>query len=111
MKKLNVILIAFALLIGTGISTAAVEPEKGDDKVTISQEIANLLQNPEIELQEDLSSYVTFTINAEHEIVVLTIDTENENVEAFIKSRLNYQHLDNNVTPGKEYVIPVRMEV
>ncbi len=109
MKNLSVILVAFALFFGTNISTAAVVVEKDNAKVSISQEIASLLQNPEINLQADIKADVTFTINTEHEIVVLTVDTENEIVERFIKSRLNYEQLENNLTPGKEYKVPVRM--
>lgn len=109
MKNVSVILVAFALLFGTSISTAAVVTEKEGDKVSISQEIASLLQNLEIELEEDLRSNVTFMINSEHEIVVLTVDSENEVVEQFIKSRLNYEKLENDLTPGKEYVVPVRI--
>ena len=109
MKKLSVILVAFALLIGTSISTAAVVTEKEGDKISISQEIGKLLQNLDVELQEDLVSNVLFTINSEHEIVVLTVDTDMREIELFIKSRLNYEKLENNLTPGKEYKVPVRI--
>ena len=61
MKKLSAILLAFVLLLGTGISTAAVDLEK--DKKTVSQEIGSLLKNADIELDEDVNAYVTFMIN------------------------------------------------
>ena len=109
MKKLSVILVAFVLLFGTSISTAAVVTEKESDKVSTSQEIASLLQNSEIESEEDIRANVIFTVNTKGEIVVLTVDTDNEIVERFIKSRLNYEHLENALTPGKEYKVPVRL--
>ena len=108
MKKLSVILLAFVLLFGTGISTAAVDLKK--DKKTVSQEIGSLLQNADIELEVDVKAYVTFMINDEAEIVVLTIDTEDEMIERFIKSRLNYHKLENELTPGQEYQVPIRIQ-
>ena len=108
MKKLSVILLAFVLLFGTGISTAAVDLKK--DKKTVSQEIGSLLQNADIELEVDVNAYVTFMINDEAEIVVLTIDTEDEMIERFIKSRLNYHKLENELTPGQEYQVPIRIQ-
>lgn len=105
MKKLSAILLAFVLLFGTGISTAAVDLEK--DKKTLSQEIGSLLKNVNIDLDEDVNAYVTFMINDEAEIVVLTIDTDDDTIERFIKSRLNYHKLENNLSPGKEYQVPI----
>jgi len=111
MKKLSVMLLAFVLLLGTGISTAAVAAEKVNDEPSITQEIASLLQNLDIELKEDLLSNVTFTVNSENEIVVLTVETENEIVEAYIKSRLNYHKLENSLAVNKDYKVPVRIKV
>jgi uncharacterized membrane protein YgcG len=108
MKKLSVILLAFVLLIGTGISAASVELKK--DKKTVSQEIGMLLKDANIDLEVDVNAYVTFMINEEAEIVVLTIDTKDEMIERFIKSRLNYHKLQNELIPGQEYQVPIRIK-
>jgi hypothetical protein len=108
MKKLSVILLAFVLLIGTGISAATVELKK--DKKTVSQEIGMLLQDANIDLEADVNAYVTFMINEESEIVVLTIDTDDEMIERFIKSRLNYHKLQNELISGQEYAVPIRLQ-
>ena len=108
MKKLSVILLAFVLLIGTGISAAAVELKK--DRKTVSQEIGMLLKDANIDLEADVNAYVTFMINDESEIVVLTIDTKDEMIEQFIKSRLNYHKLQNELIPGQEYQVPIRIQ-
>lgn len=107
MKKLGLILLAFVLLFGTSISTAAAELEK--DKKTVSQEIGALLKGANIDLEADVNATVTFMINDENEIVVLTVDTEDETIERFIKSRLNYQKLQNQLEVGEEYEVPVVM--
>lgn len=107
MKNLSVILVAFALLFGTSISTAAVVTKKGGKSV--SQEIGKLLKNPKFLVEGDMNADVTFTINSENEIVVLTVDTQNDFVERFIKSRLNYKQLENELVEGKEYNVPVKI--
>ncbi len=108
MKKLSVILVAFVLLFGTGISTAAVALDK--EKKTISQEIGTLLKNADMDLETDVLASVTFTINDEYEIVVLTVDTDDQTIERFIKSRLNYKKLENRLVPGEEYQVPITMK-
>jgi|TARA_R110002110_G_scaffold67094_21_gene183370 hypothetical protein len=109
MKKLSVILVAFALLLGTNV-TAAVAGLDKEKKVTISQEIGDLLTNADMELDYDVNADVTFTINGEGEIVVLTVDTMDSSIESFIKSRLNYKKLQNELIEGEEYKVPIIMK-
>lgn len=107
MRKLNSIVVALALLVGT-VTFA-------NEKVTIletdptSQELGELLENPAFLVLEDTDAYVTFMINDEDEIVVLSVKTENEQIEKFVKSRLNYQKLENSLEHGKEYKVPVKI--
>jgi len=107
MKKVNVILIALVLLVGTVFSSAAVPAL--ETKTSTSVEIEKLLENPDFRVDVDVMAYVTFLINKEGEIVVLSVDTENEMVERFIKSRLNYKTLKTSLEKGKEYKLPVRI--
>ncbi|GHC62960.1 hypothetical protein GCM10008083_30290 [Ulvibacter litoralis] len=96
---------AIMLFAGSGLSLAAVSVEK--EKKTVSQEITYLLRSPKIDLKEDSKANVTFTINDNHEVVVLLVETDNVLIESFIKSRLNYYKLQNKLVPGKEYMLPV----
>jgi len=108
MKKLNVILVALVLLVGTTISAAPIHFIK--EKKTVSQEIEKFLKNANMELEHDVNAYVTFMINEEQEVVVLTVDTDNETIARFIKSRLNYKKLENTLLQGEEYKVPVTMK-
>jgi hypothetical protein len=109
MKKLSVILVAFVLLLGTNVTAANVELDK-ETKLTISQEIGDLLTDADMELDYDVNANVTFMINEEGEIVVLTVETMDSSIESFIKSRLNYQKLQNKLLAGEEYKVPIIMK-
>ena len=106
MKKLSVMFAAIGLLIGTSVSTAAVNVEK--EPTTTSEEITQLLENPEFIVSEEMIASVAF-VNKENEIVVLSVETENELLEGYIKNRLNYQKLQTNVKQGMPYTVPVRI--
>ena len=107
MKKLSVFLAAFALLFGSFITTAANYVEKEKKPLSQSQEMASFLKNSKLDLEKDINAKVSFMINKEHEIVVLTVDTQDQVIEKFIKSRLNYQKLQNKLLPNKVYHVSV----
>ena len=109
MKKLSVILVAFVLLFGTNMAAAEVGLDK-EKKFTITEEIGALLKGADILLEEDVNSMVTFMVNDEGEIVVLTVDTDDLTIEKFIKSRLNYHKLKNKLAVGEEYKVPIIMK-
>jgi len=105
MKKVKVILVATALLIGTLFTTAAVPTPVV--KTNFSVEIGKLLENPNFDME--VTTSVCFIINSEGELVVLSVDTKNTVVERFIKSRLNYEKINSRLIKGKEYTVPVRI--
>ena len=109
MKKLSVILVAFVLLLGTNVTAANTGLNK-EKKLTISQEIGDLLTDADMELDYDVSANVTFMINEEGEIVVLTVDTSDLSIERFIKSRLNYKKLEHKLLVGEQYQVPIVMK-
>lgn len=107
MKTINSILVAFALVCATSL-TAANNP--ADDKNAIqlaSEEIAEMLKAPAFEVSEKLTTQVSLFVNNEHELVVLSVDTKNIEVENYVKARLNYQKLSSELVPGKEYKLPL----
>jgi len=105
MKKVKVILVALTLMLGTLLTTAANPATTA--KTPLSAEIAKLLEDPYFIQDVELLTTVTFLINSEGEIVVLDVDTENQQVERFIKSRLNYSKINTQLQKGKEYKVPV----
>lgn len=107
MKKAKVILVALTLMLGTLFTTAATTETKL--KTPFSAEIERLLEDNDLFLGEDVFATITFVVNAEGEIVVLDVDTENQSVEQLINDRLGYYKIKANMQKGKEYKVPVRI--
>ncbi|WP_299211031.1 hypothetical protein [uncultured Aquimarina sp.] len=107
MKTLNVMLLAavFAISSIASASTKSTEPE-----TSFTEEVKELLKKPSFKIDNEIKAKVVFTLNAEGEIVVLSVDSESEIVKSFIKNRLNYQKIETKLETGiKFYTIPVRV--
>lgn len=109
MKNLKIYAVALLLAVGTTVFANTTIPKKDSKKeVTVTTQIAELLKNPEMEIKEDIEAKVTFVVNDKKELVVINVDSKNENIDSFIKSRLNYKKIDVTKT-GDEWVVPVRI--
>jgi len=99
-----------AMLLSTGTilanSSANREPSTG-----LYAQISKMLSvNSFSDTSSDVTTQVRFTLNGEGEIVVLSVATESENLERFVKNRLNYKKVKiSNVKEGKLYTIAVRI--
>jgi len=94
MKKLIVLLVA--ILASTQIF-ANEKTEKKNTEDNLRNELVVLLKKPEIELsKEEIKANIEFILNTKGEIVILTVDSEKEEIENFVKSRLNYKKIDAN---------------
>ncbi len=112
MKKLNLMLLAVALTIANFASAmGSTQPTKLEMHLT--KEVGLLLKKPSFRITKgkELKAMVTITLNENKEIVVLSVDSESEMVERFIKSRLNYQKIKSKLqsTTIKYFKIPVRV--
>ena len=107
MKNVKVFLVALVLFVGTLSSYAAVDPIVKTK--TTSEEIATLLENPGFTVEDEINATVTFVLNKNNEIVVLSIDCNNLSANSFIKKRLNYKEIKSQLVKGKEYNVPVRI--
>lgn len=106
MKTMKSIVLALVLLVGT--TMYATDPVvKNIKKVDPTNEISKMLEKPQFELEHDTKAEVTLRVNKEGELVVLDVETESTLVESFIKNRLNYKKLENNLEQGKDYTLPV----
>jgi hypothetical protein len=107
MKTIKSILVVLLLVCVTSL-TAANGP--ADEKKVIKQasdEIAKMLKSPSFEVTEKLTAQVSLFVNSENELVVLSVDTHNEELENYVKARLNYQKLSYGLEQGKEYKLPL----
>ncbi len=108
MKKLNVILLVVVFAISS-FAKAETEPIKKREH-NLANEIKELLKQPSFLVNNELMAYVTFTVNKEKEIVVLSVDSDCKMVENYIKTRLNYQKVNIKLNSNiKKYKMPVRI--
>ena len=108
MKKIKVLCVAAAFAFsGVVLAETGTEPNQ---EQKLNKEIGQLLDNPTFDVEEELTAYVTFTLNDKDEIVVLTVDSESNLVESFIKNRLNYKKVATKLNTGTRfYKVPVRL--
>lgn len=109
MRKISLILVAAMLL--TAGSVLANDSKPKDPSKSLSAQISKILSNNSFtENEVDLTAQVRFTLNNKHQIVVLSVDTEDIDFEGFVKAKLNYKEVDlETYREGKIYTVPVRI--
>lgn len=89
MKRFKIILVMLALF-SFGLSQAAVEFR---DPEALRTELQELLKNHEFQLDKEVIADVTFTINKNNEVVVLSVETDQDFARSYVVDRLNYKKL------------------
>ena len=106
MKTIKSITLALALLVGTTLFATNPNVDKvKNEKAT--QEIAQLLDAPDFDFESGTAASVTFMVNSEGELVILSVTTENRQIEDYIKDSLDHKKLENTLDIGKTYELPV----
>ena len=109
MKKIVLVLLTFFLVVANG---AAKNTNETPLKKELRNEIEKLLTLPEFTFDAEIMvATVEFMINKKGEIVVLSVESENADLENFIKNRLNYHSLKNYAATNysKFYSVPVKI--
>jgi len=89
MKKL-ITLVLVAVL--TSASVFANDKNTPETTQNLRKEIIDLLDKPSFKIEnENIEACIEFTLNAKNEIVILTVDSDKEAIESYVKSRLNYK--------------------
>ncbi len=109
MRKLSLVFVA-AMLLATG-NILANDSIKGDPAKKLSTQIHDLMDDNNFSSDDvNLTAQVRFTLNNEGEIVVLSVDTDNERLASFVKGRLNYKKVEvAGATEGKMFTIPIKI--
>ena len=92
----------FALVLGT--ATANTNPETN----TARNEIKTLIQKSNLagNLKNDVTVHVTFMVNANNEIIIMS--TDQKDLDSSIKSTLNYKKLkSSDMKVNVKYTLPV----
>ncbi len=110
MRKISLVLVA-AMLLSVG-SVFANDSKKGaEPSKNLSTQIVKLLDDNDFnENFVGATAQVLFTLNGDKEIVVLSIDTDQDGLEGFIKNKLNYKQVNfTEYEKGKKYTVSVRI--
>jgi len=108
--------IAFSSVLSASTGTENAENPKSSEATMITDAVESLLKDPTFIVEDDLMAKVTITINKDNEIVVLSVDCattnrcDNNKLESYLKSRLNYNALPVALSEGQNtFVVPVRI--
>jgi hypothetical protein len=107
--KVLMLVVAFTF---SSVLAASTEPAPTTSESTsaISTEIGKLLKNPKFLVEGDMVAKVKVVVNEDNELVVLSVTSDSDEFEGFIKGRLNYHELSFKLSTGqKTFVVPVRL--
>lgn len=109
MKKINLLLL-FTLFLTVSYVQAndLVTPSP---KKELSERISELLQDHQLTVEgQSVSAKVLFTLNHEQEVVVLSVETDYEPIEVFVKDRLNYRKVITSKDMGSQvYTVNIKL--
>ena len=100
-------LLLVALFIGQITFANSTKPKK-EDTQAVSERVSSLLEDPSFDFENEIKASVLLIVNSKKQAVVIDVHTENKDVEAFIKSRLNYSSIEGALI-GEQFTIPVRL--
>ncbi len=111
MKSLKFLFLALAIGFSSLASAHNHDPKKSGDPQSIAKELQSMLKGPHMVIYKDLKADVAFTVNKDNEVVVLSVDSDNEYIKEFVKERLNYKKLQSKVDQDLvEYKLPLRIQ-
>lgn len=110
MRKFSLILVAAALLVSGSIF--ANDSNTKDPQKSLATQIGEILKENQLVVDNyELTAEVLFTVNSEAEIVVISVDTGDSDLESFVKGKLNYKKVQlEEVVVGRMYRLPVRIK-
>jgi hypothetical protein len=111
MKNLKSIIAILAISLATTFSTSASEKNPTDITKEIRTEIVSMLGNEiSLELKESSTAEVSFMINNDNEIVIISVDSKIDNLKSIIKHKLNYKKITViGVKKGEIYIMPLKI--
>ncbi|OUR94622.1 hypothetical protein A9Q87_03020 [Flavobacteriales bacterium 34_180_T64] len=100
------------MLITLSISATAFNSTSKNEIASITKEVKELLTDPSFEIDENQYARITIRFNENNEIVVLAVDSENDELDYFIKERLNYKKLTHTIINKRQnYIVPLKMDL
>ncbi len=107
----NLKLIALVLAIGISSISFAAPTKTADPKSELREQIIDFLgDNIQFSCENDVEAEVVFMLNNKSEIVIVSVNCENDNLDGYIKSKLNYKKVKiTALDEGKIYRMPLKI--
>jgi len=109
MKSFKFILLVSAVFL-LNVVTAFANPIKPTDQ--LRGEIVDIIGFSFLDDYEEneYSAEVLFTVNSEQELIVLSVNSESDEAEDYLRDKLNYKKVDHLPSKyGEIYLLPVKM--
>jgi hypothetical protein len=109
MKSFKFILLVSAVFL-LNVATAFANPIKPTDQ--LREEIVDIIGFSFLDDYEEneYAAEVLFTVNSEQELIVLSVNSESDEAEDYLRNKLNYKKVDHSPTKyGEIYLLPVKM--
>ena len=112
MKNFKSIIAIIAISLSTVFSTNALDKEPTKISKLLRSEIANLLGNKiSLEVKKSTTAEVSFMVNNKNEIVIISVDSNVQQFNSFVKTKLNYKKVNTKgVVKGEVYKMPVKLK-
>ena len=110
MKNFKTLLAVVALTFSSTIFANSTPEDLKTKSATITEQVQDLLKNPNFLVKKEILAHVKITLNNSNQMVVLSVDSDNNVLGEFIKSRLNYSELSISLKDSeKTFIVPVRV--
>lgn len=113
MKSLKTVIAAIAISLFTvfSVSASKTNPKKTTGTKTLRTELSYFIGNDiPFEINKTITAEVSFIINNNNEVVVLSIKSKVSELNSFLKRRLNYKKITvKGIKKGEVYIIPLKI--
>ncbi|MBL4605041.1 MAG: hypothetical protein JKY02_05100 [Flavobacteriaceae bacterium] len=115
MRKLKLVLAALAISFAS-LSATATETEPSNANSALRSKIVSLLGSiapSSLTLTDgnDIKANVSLMLNNKNQLIVISVDSNNESVDTYVKSKLNYQKIDvKGLKRGEIYKVPLTIK-
>ncbi len=107
----NLKLITLVIAIGISSISFAAPTKSADPKSELREQIIDILgDSVKVVCENDVEAEVVFTLNNMSEIVIVSVNCENGDLDGYIKSKLNYKKVEvTALNEGQIYRMPLKI--
>ena len=111
MKNLKTIITVIAISLSTVFSATATEKNPSETKKNLRTTIVSILGDEiPLNFKENCNAEVSFMVNNENELVIISVDSSMKEFNSYVKSKLNYKKVNVKGTKkGEIYRMPIKI--